>query len=52
MSDAREVAKEIIDRLLADMERKKEIVTVPLMNYDRMEFNWRKVNSIHQGLSQ
>jgi hypothetical protein len=49
MSDAKEIVEEIIDRLLADMEIATEVVTVSQTNYDKMGFNWKKVQSIYQG---
>jgi len=49
MSDAREAVEAIIDRLLVDMEIATRGETVPQKNYDRMQFNWQKVKSTHQG---
>ena len=49
MSDARESAEAIIDRLLDDMEIATRVETVTQENYDRIQFNWQKVQSIYQG---
>jgi len=46
---AREAAEAIIDRLLDDMEIATRGEMVPQENYDRMQFNWRKVKSTYQG---
>ena len=49
MLDAREAVEAIIDRLQDDMEIATGVETVPQANYNRMQFNWRKVKSTYQG---
>ena len=49
MSDARESVEAIINRLLDNMEIATEVVMVPRISYDRMGFNWQKVQSAYQG---
>jgi len=49
MSDVWEAVEAIIDRLLVDMEIATRVEMVPQKNYDRMQFNWRKVKSTYQG---
>ncbi len=52
MSDGKELVEEIIERLLASMEgsgSSGEVVTVLMMNYNAMMFNWQKVQPIFQG---
>jgi hypothetical protein len=49
MSDARECVEAIIDRLLDEMEIATKTEMREQMNYDRMQFNWTRVNPIYEG---
>jgi len=49
MSDARECVEAIIDRLLDEMEIEAKIEMREQVNFDRMQFNWTRVNPIYEG---
>jgi len=49
MSDARESVEAIIDRLLDKMEFATKTEMKKQVNYDRMQFNWKRVNPIYEG---
>ena len=49
MSDARETVEKIIDRLLDEMEFETKAVMKRQMDYERMQFNWKRVNPIYGG---
>jgi len=49
MSDSRECVEAIIDRLLDEMEIATKTEMKKQVNYDRMQFNWKRVNSIYKG---
>jgi len=49
MSDARETVEKIIDRLLDEMEFETKTEMRRQMDYERMQFNWKRVNPIYEG---
>ena len=49
MSDARETVKQIIDRLLDEIEFATDAALKRQMNYEKMQFNWKRVNPIYRG---
>jgi len=49
MSDARETVEKIIDRLLDKMEIETKTEMEQQVNYDRMQFNWKRVKSAYTG---
>jgi hypothetical protein len=49
MSDARETVEQIIDRLLDEMEFETKAEMERQMDYERMQFNWKRVNPIYGG---
>jgi hypothetical protein len=49
MSEAKETVEQIIDRLLADVERATDAALMKQMNYERKQFNWMRVNPIYRG---
>ena len=49
MSDARETFEKIIDWLLDEMEIETKTKMEQQVNYDRMQFNWKRVKSVYTG---
>ena len=57
MSDAREIVKAIIDRILEEMENIVEEVLeqedaigiLEFPTFERMEFNWTEIDPIYKG---
>jgi len=49
MSDAMAAVEEIIDRLMANVERSVDAALLKQMSYERKQFNWVRVNPIYRG---
>ena len=49
MSEAMAAVEEIIDRLMADVERSVDEALLRKMNYEKKQFNWVKANPIYRG---
>ena len=49
MSDGMETVAQIIDRLLADLELATDAALLKQMNYERKQFNWKRLNPIYRG---
>ena len=49
MSEVMETVAEIIDRLMADVERSVDAALLKQMSYERKQFNWVRVNPIYRG---
>ena len=49
MLDARETVEQIIDRLLDKMEFETKAEMERQMDYERMQFNWKRVKSAYTG---
>jgi hypothetical protein len=49
MSEVMETVAEIIDRLMADVERSVDDALSKKMSYEKKQFNWVRANPIYRG---